>query len=368
MGLLDVVFYIFVSVVFIQVIFYIYFFGKFAFLKPIKKRRKNIEVSVIICAKNEAENLSKHIPLWQAQVHPHFEIILINDSSTDDTLEVMEKFAETDPRIQIVNVRNNEAFWANKKYALTLGIKRAKNTRLLFTDADCYPASEDWLSTMASNFSEEKQLVLGYGAYEKQPGFLNKLIRFETLMTAVQYFSFAQWGNPYMGVGRNLAYTSNLYYENNGFMGHIKVPSGDDDLFVNQAATAKNIEICVDSAAFTYSLPTKKNSAWQHQKRRHYSTAKHYKLNHRLLLGAFFLSNLLFWLLAVQIMFTEIWYFGLAIVIVRFVFQYFIIGRAAKKLGEKDLAPFLPFLELFLVFTQLSIFISNSGEKNQQWR
>ncbi|CAM3448723.1 glycosyltransferase [Aequorivita lipolytica] len=363
-----VLLYVFGAVALINCSYYL-LFSKFSFLKPTEKiSSEKYPISLIVCAKNEAENLKKHIPLWQKQNYYNFDLILINDASVDQTLEVMESFAESDPRIQIVNVKNNEAFWANKKYALTLGIKRSKNTRLVFTDADCYPASEEWLATMASNFSNEKQLVLGYGAYEKRTGFLNKMIRFETLMTAVQYFSYAKAGNPYMGVGRNLAYTSNLYYENNGFMSHIKIPSGDDDLFVNEAATAKNVSICIEPEAFTYSLPKKKKENWLVQKKRHYSTAKLYKPKHRLFLGVYYLANLLFWPLAIATMFTKFWYFGLSIIFIRLVFQYIIIGYAAKKLKEQDLVPFIPFYELFLVLTQLSIFISNSSEKNSRWK
>src|SRR5690606_16421897 len=302
-----VLLYVFGAVALINCVYYL-LFSKFSFLKNSEKvTSEKYPVSLIVCAKNEEENLQKYIPLWQKQNYPNFEIILINDASEDETLEIMEAFAENDKRIQIVNVKNNEAFWASKKYALTLGIKRAKNKRLIFTDADCYPASDEWLGIMVSKFSDKKQLVLGYGAYEKQPGFLNKIIRFETLMTAVQYFSYAKSGNPYMGVGRNLSYTSTLYYENNGFMSHIKVPSGDDDLFVNEAATAENVEICVEPEAFTYSLPKKKKRKWLLQKKRHYSTAKLYKPKHRLILGAYFIFNFLFWLLFPITLFTVFW-------------------------------------------------------------
>lgn len=360
--------YVFGAVTLINCAYYI-LFSKFSFLKPSKKTAtEEHPISLIVCAKNEAENLQRHIPLWLSQKYSNFEIILINDASSDETLEVMEQFAEQDSRIQIVNVRNNEAFWGNKKYALTLGIKRAKNNRLIFTDADCYPASEAWLATMAANFSNEKQLILGYGAYEKQPGFLNKLIRFETLMTAVQYFSYAQAGTPYMGVGRNLGYTSSLFYEKNGFMSHMKVASGDDDLFVNEAATSKNTAICIAPEAFTYSLPKKKREKWIRQKRRHYTTAKLYKPLHRTLLGLYYISNLLFWVLSAIVMFTQFWIYGLGIVAIRFIFQYIVIGKAAGKLKEKDLVFFIPFYELFLILMQLSIFISNSDEKNSQWR
>lgn len=363
-----VLLYVFGAVALINCVYFL-LFSKFSFLKTTAINvSEKYPVSLIVCAKNEAENLKVNIPLWQQQQYPNFEIILINDASVDETLEVMETFAAQDSRIQIVNVKNNEAFWASKKYALTLGIKRAKNTRLVFTDADCYPASTEWLAIMASKFSNEKQLVLGYGAYEKKPSFLNKMIRFETLMTAVQYFSYAKVGNPYMGVGRNLAYTSSLYYENKGFINHIKIASGDDDLFVNEAATAKNVAICTEPEAFTYSLPKKKKKNWLTQKKRHYTTAKLYKPKHRFILGFYYCCNLIFWPLAIATIFTEYWILALAIIFIRLLLQYIVIGKAAKRLKEQDLIPFIAFYELFLVFTQLSIFISNSGEKNSRWK
>lgn len=363
-----VLLYIFGAAAFINCAYFL-LFSKFSFLKtPEKSVSEKYPISLIVCAKNEGENLRNHIPHWQSQNYPNFEIILINDASIDDTLEVMEHFAENDARIQIVDVKNIEAFWASKKYALTLGIKRAKNSRMVFTDADCLPASKDWLTIIASHFSEKKQLILGYGAYQKLPGFLNKIIRFETVITAVQYFSYAKVGNPYMGVGRNLAYTSLLYYENRGFMNHIKIPSGDDDLFVNQAATAHNTAICIDPAAFTYSVPKKNKSNWLFQKRRHYTTAKLYKPKHRFLLGSYYIFNLIFWLAIPMVLFTSFWQLAVAIIVVRLALQYVIIGKAMVKLQENDLIPFIPFFEIFLIFTQLSIFITNSGEKNSRWK
>ena len=363
-----VLFYILGTVVFINCA-YFFLFSKFSLLKKTELVCTNSQpVSLIVCAKNEAKNLEKHIPLWLNQAYNNFELILINDASIDESLEVMERFSAKDPRIQIVNVRNNEAFWGNKKYALTLGIKKAKYNLLVFTDADCYPASPKWLTIMASKFSSEKKIVLGYGAYEKRKGFLNKLIRFETLMTAIQYLSYAKADMPYMGVGRNLAYTNKVYTSNNGFMSHIKVVSGDDDLLVNEAATTKNTAICVNDEGFTYSLPKETFRNWIKQKARHYTTAKRYKAKHRFLLGFFYISNLAFWILSTIVLFTPLWKEGLVLIAFRLILQYIIIGKGAKKLKEADLIFFIPFFELFLVLTQLSIFISNSGSKQQQWK
>ena len=91
--------------------------------------------------------------------------MLINDNSHDDTLEIMELFANEHNHVKIVNVAPNKAFLSNKKYALTLGIKAASHEQLLFTDADCIPASKNWIQEMSVLFSESKSIVIGYGAY-----------------------------------------------------------------------------------------------------------------------------------------------------------------------------------------------------------
>lgn len=360
--------YIFTAVVFVNCIYYI-FFSKFSFSQTSEINKGKFDpISLIICAKNETENLKTHIPFWIEQEYPNFEIILINDASYDDTLEVMESFALTNSCIKIVDVENNEAFWGSKKYALTLGIKKASNQNLIFTDADCKPSSKYWLQEMASHLKGDKQLVLGFGGYQNLPGLLNKLIRFETLMTAIQYFSYAKAGNPYMGVGRNIGYTSKLFYDNNGFMSHMEIPSGDDDLFVNQAATKKNTAICFSEDSFTYSVPEKSWKSWFLQKKRHVSTAKHYKFKHKFLLGLYYVSEFLFWALSIVTLFLLDWKIPVIIIAFRFLIQYIVIGKAASKLKQKDLIFFLPFWELFLVFIQMSIFISNSASKPTKWK
>ncbi len=362
-----VLLYIFAAVVLINCSFYL-LFSYFSFAKTSEKiKEETFPISLVICSKNEAENLKKHIPLWLKQEYKVFEIILINDASTDATQEVMEYFIERHPQITIVNVENNEAFWGSKKYALTLGIKKAAYQHMIFTDADCIPASKYWLKEMAVNFTVKKQLVLGFGSYKKLPGILNKLIRFETLLTAVQYFSYTKAGIPYMGVGRNLGYAKSLFFEINGFTSHIKIPSGDDDIFVNQVANKGNTAICYSKNSFTYSIPKKSWSAWFIQKRRHFTTVKYYKIKHQLLLGLFISSQLLFWILAILSIVFISWRITVFIIAFRFLVQYIILGKAASKLDQKDLILLFPFWELFLIFIQMSIFISNTISKPTTW-
>ena len=370
MIILHVLFYIFIVVISVQLFFYAYVFSKVKQKKYANTASTKPPISVVVCAKNEAENLQIFLPFILDQDYPNFELVLINDGSTDTTLKVMERFKENHSNIKIVNVKSIETFWGNKKYALTLGIKASTHNRLLFTDADCKPASNQWISEMSMSFSKDHQIVLGYGAYAKdKKSFLNKVIRFETLMTAIQYFSYSNIGQPYMGVGRNLAYTKELFFEARGFMDHMNIKSGDDDLFVNQIATAQNTTICLSKESFTESLSKKSYSEWIIQKRRHVSTAKHYKTKHKAMLSLFFVSQFLFLVLSIALLSTLFyWEIVVGLIFLRYLILFINLTMAAKKLEEKDLIPFFPFLEIFLIATQFSIFIKNLISKPNRWK
>lgn len=366
----DIIFYIFVGITTIQIFYYLGIFSRFAFAKNRQTNTKKVPVSVVVCAKNEEENVKKLVPLLLEQNYPDFEIVLINDASSDNTLELFEAYEKQHNNIKLVNVINNEAFWGNKKYALTLGIKAAKNEYLLFTDADCIPSSKEWISEMSSHFSQSKTIVLGYGAYEKIKGsFLNRLIRFETMLTAVQYFSWAKAGKPYMGVGRNLAYKREEFFKTNGFINHIKVRSGDDDLFINEASNSKNTAICFSENSFTYSEPKKTFSDWFRQKRRHVSTAEHYKPFDKFQLGLFYFSQFWFVILAFFLLIVGYnWIFMVALIGLRYLAAWLVLGFSSKKLKEKDTVYFYPVIEIILIFTQLNVFLSNIFSKPVHWK
>ncbi|HEX8563030.1 MAG TPA: glycosyltransferase [Flavobacterium sp.] len=368
--MLDITLYLFIVIVAVQLCYYLFIFGKFAFAKPQKNNPKRIPVSVIVCAKNEAENVARFVPMLMEQDYPDFEVVLIDDASSDATLDIFEAFEKQYPNVKLVKVENNEAFWGNKKFALTLGIKAASKEYLLFTDADCRPVSKDWIKEMTSHFTLNKTIVLGYGAYEKVANsFLNKMIRFETMLTAVQYFSWAKLGHPYMGVGRNLAYKKEEFFNVRGFMDHMKIRSGDDDLFINQAANSKNTTMCVSPESFTCSEPKKSFKAWFAQKRRHVSTASFYKPFDRMQLAVFYVSQLLFVLLPIILLsFMHQWIIVVSLIGFRYLFTWITLGFAAGKLKEKDVMYWFPVIEMVVIITQLNIFMTNIFSKPVHWK
>jgi hypothetical protein len=211
------------------------------------------------------------------------------------------------------------------------------------------PASEHWLATMQAAFTPGIEIVLGYGAYYKQPGILNKLIRWETSHTALQYFGFALAGTPYMGVGRNLSYRKELFFRNKGFSAINNLPGGDDDLFINKVATKTNTAVVLHPDAFTFSTPKQTWKDWLRQKTRHYSTGKHYKGAHKFLLGMYAATLALFYPLFILSLIFFDWQWSLIPFVIRLFIQGSVLRKALQKLGEADLWRWFPVLDVWMV-------------------
>ena len=255
-------------------------------------------VTVIVCARNERENLIELLPLLNAQRYPTFEVLVMDDRSTDGTNTYLENDIADLSHVRFIRIDKEHEHITPKKYALTIALKKATYPTVLLTDADCRPASVNWLAGMAVPLiNDRKDIVLGFSPYEHRPGLLNLLIQAETLFTAVQYLSLALAGQPYMGVGRNLAYRTRAFFANKGFYTHKNVLGGDDDLFINEVATGRNTAVCIDPATFMWSKPKETWGDWQIQKRRHLNVGKYYKPGHKIRLGLLTGSHVLTWVL-----------------------------------------------------------------------
>jgi len=298
---------LFFSAFLVQGIFYFGVYLQIFRYKPEKKRKQSRSISVVICARNEAHNLEQFLPLVLEQEYPEYEVVVVNDCSTDHTEEVLSEMTSRYKHLRYTTIPANEKFSHGKKLALTVGLKSALHDHVLLTDADCYPASSQWLQKMVSRLSRDKEIVLGYGRYEKRRGLLNVLIRYETVFTAIQYFSFALKGRPYMGVGRNLAYRKALFFKNRGFSNHYHIASGDDDLFVNEHAGRNNTAIEIDPESHTISIPKTTFGNWIRQKQRHLSAGNLYDRGSRFRLGAEIISRLLLYITFTILCFISAW-------------------------------------------------------------
>lgn len=350
-----------------------YIFYWFIFTKPFSIKNKTSEachpVSIVVCARNEEANLRENLPLLLEQEYPDYEVVVVNDCSSDDSDLVLKALAAQYPRLRYTTIKEDEKFQHGKKLALTVGIKAAKNEWMLMTDADCKPSGPHWLSTMASQMTEDKSIVLGYGGYLSQSGFVNKLIRFETAWIALQYISLAIVGNAYMGVGRNLSYRKSLFFANKGFASHARLLSGDDDLFINETATATNVSVQFLPEAHTYSKPKKSLSEWIEQKSRHFQTYPQYKFKHKFLLTAETISRVAFYfsLAALLILQQYIWV-ALALLFVRLVSQVIVLNVWFKKLNEKKLFLLSLIFDVVMPFLYFIIYLTKKFKPARQWR
>lgn len=326
-------------------------------------------ISVIICARNEVENLRKYLPSIFNQNYGKFEVVVVNDRSWDGTADLLEGMEKQYANLKVVHVPEGEKFIAGKKFAVTMGIKAASYDWLVFTDADCEPASENWLKGMQQPQANDVQIVLGYSPYFKKRSLLNALIRFETFFTAVNYLSFALKGMPYMGVGRNLAYQKQLFFKTKGFAAHMHVPSGDDDLFVNANATANNTIIQIHPETQVWSEPKTTFLSYLRQKKRHVGAGKLYKPRHKFILSAQIIFQFLFYVLAIALAcFPQTHLIAVAIFLFSLLLRCFVYPKLLHRLNYKELKWWFPILDIllmvFLVFNAIaSVFV-----KKVQWK
>lgn len=363
-------FVLFLLAFIVQLYYLISNHNSLAVYKPLDELPEvNIPISVIISARNEAQNLAENLPSILEQIYPDFEVVVVNDCSSDSSDMVLIEMQKDHPRLKVVTITEHVRFKTGKKFALTLGIKAAKNEHLLFTDADCKPASPNWITRMANNFQGTAQIVLGYSPYYKNKGFLNSLIRFETLKTAINYLSAALNQEAYMGIGRNLAYTKTLFFANKGFAAHMHVLSGDDDLFVNQNATPDNAAIEIHPDTFVYTSAKNTLASLYRQKKRHMGVGKLYKGKHRRLLSFDAVSGLIFYILLIWCL---VFYFepllALGLFVFRLIIQIIIYRKIFKKLDAQSQLWYLPFLDL-VYYIYLNVFgLIGTFIKTTQWK
>ena len=365
--------------VLVQFYYCFYYFGPFA-RRPAEAPANapgpdDEPVSVIVCARNELENLRRLLPLLLKQDYPAgFEIILIDDRSYDETQEYAQQLGQYYAgRFRLVTVKRTPDGFAPKKYALTLGIKVARHARLLFTDADCIPATNQWLRLMQRGFGAPGALaglVLGFSGYAECPGLLNRLIRYETLLTAAQYLSFAWRGRPYMGVGRNLGYTRATFAATKGFASHIRRLSGDDDLLVQDAvAQGLRVAVVADGPAQTLSEPAATWGGWWTQKRRHLSAGSRYRVADRARIGVFVLANVLAYALTVGLVFSpEYWVPLMAIWLFRTFALAYVYGILGRRLEQRLPPAWLPLLDGLYFAQYVTISLSLLFKRSLRWK
>lgn len=373
----------------IQFFYYLFVFSRLAgYRQEVAANRESVSdgtpsgeaapgVSVLVCAWNELGNLNELLPLLDAQEYPEFEVIVLDDRSQDGTEDFLKENAAKWPHVRSVRIDTEYPHITPKKYALTVGMKHARYPVALMTDADCRPASPGWIASMASQLSADKEIVLGFSPYYEEAGLLNWFIRCETFYTAVQYLSLAAVKRPYMGVGRNLMYRTALFFQHKGFYHHKHIVGGDDDLFMNQAATTRNTAINLAPGSFVYSYPKLSWKSWLTQKKRHLSVGKHYRHANKIRLGLLSVSHVGVWVTGLLALTWGVYrqdVFVLQIIGGAFVLRWLtqtIVLQAINKRLDRTLTwfSFIPMdFALFIYYTGMSGLVLSRRRKKVVWR
>ena len=354
----------------IQLIYWLFVFPKVLYYKPVRSNIKRFPVSVIICARDEEANLKANLPLILEQDYPEYEVVVVNDASGDGTEDLLNNLQRQYTHLRTTFIRESDHIREGKKLALTVGIKAAKYDRLLLTDADCSPATKQWIYFMQQNFTRNKKIVLGYGGYRRGKGLVNLISRYEAFFTALQYFGMSLTGHPYMGTGRNLAYRRTLFFENRGFASHYELASGDDDLFINEVARKANTSIEIQPESFTLSDTEKTWKDWYYQKKRHLTTGPRYRFSTKLVVGLELMSRMIFYpafifLLAFHVLIPYV----LGLFLFRMLLTSVIIKLGMCRLNEKYLLLPSPLLDFALPWAHLFMVFSNYvATKRARWK
>jgi glycosyltransferase involved in cell wall biosynthesis len=356
----------------IQLAYYIFIYGKVGRFKQVKVdelRGQWPPVSVVICARNEQDNLQKNIPAIAEQDYPNYEIVVVDDCSEDDTHYILKSLKAKYPHLRQTFIKKDEKFWHGKKLAVTVGIKSATNEIIIFTDADCAPKTNQWLKQMVNAYDSDTEVVLGYCGYERKKGCLNKFIRCDAFFIGLNYLGLALSKAPYMGVGRNLSYKKDLFFKNRGFANHHTLVSGDDDLFINEVATGRNTNVCISKDALLTTEPRTTWDSWAQQKTRHGSTFNHYRFGSKFNISFEMISRIAFLATAIALIFLlPTPYIALGFIFVRLVAVTICFKTSINKLQEKGLWFPMILFDIISPVLYLAFYLKRKfTPKRQQW-
>lgn len=352
----------------ILIIFLVFFFVQLAFLvrnyfKMVlhvwsDKAYKHDGISIVIACKNDEDRLQKNLPFIFEQKHTSFEIIIVDDAS-DIPLNI-----EGRDKVKVIRLDESKG----KRFALEVGVKAAQYNYVLFTDADCKPASKFWAGEMLSNVEENTDIVLGFGGYKSKKGLLGNLVQLDTLYTVASYMSAAIRNKAYMGVGRNILFRKLAFEKALQEVANLKNQYGDDDILVQKLAKANNIALCMHPRGFTWSSAPESMVEWFKQKKRHVSAGHFYKKSTLIELGLERFSLWCFYATSLILVFTEYRFIVLFALLIYWLYKTYIFDKLSERYESSLQVILFPVWDLFYSFCLFIFTITSIFAPTNKWR
>ena len=299
-------------------------------------------LSVIICARNEADRLRQNLPAVLGQDYPDFEVIVIVESDTDGSGDLLTAMSARHPRLYHSFVPPSSRHAHPRSLALALGVKASRHEWLVLTDASCHPQSDRWLRTLARNCSADTGLVLGYSNWSGGKGWLHRRAAYDGLFAGMRALGHALCRHPYLGSGRNLACRKSLLAGQQGVPSRLSLNDKHSALFVNATATGSNTRVEVSPEAVVRAEPPARAKDWREEKMEQACTARLLRGWQRYVNGLETTSRAAFhagWTgcVALSACHLHAAVAGAAVLCfaVRLCFQARVVNRTARQLGEQ---------------------------------
>ena len=294
-----------------------------------KKKIYNPFVSVVIAARNEESNILPLVNSLSKQSYPKdkFEIIIVNDRSTDNTLKILHKYKKLLTQLYVFNIKKTPLGWAAKKWALKFGIDQSNGEIILQTDADCI-VPHFWIEKIVNQFANQNvAFVTGPSPMGSQKNFLDKLFFLDSM--AQDSISAAGFTNNIALTcsGRNIAFRKLIYNEINGYIGNESIPSGDDDLLMHKIYNLnkyKMIFLLSKDIIVSTKAPNTIKQFFLQRLRFASKGLLYYKMN----------TNISFRMILPLILLTNIFYFYYLICLLKLPSMYYLILLLIKNLSD----------------------------------
>ena len=242
-------------------------------------------ISVIVPARNESRNIPGLLVDLLNQTFPKtlFEVLIVDDHSTDDTADLVEKFIEEHPdlHLKLLRLTSEKKATAFKKRAIGAAIRVSSGDLIVSTDADCR-LGERWLETITAFYEAHKpKMIVGPVSFHNESSMFEKMQTEEFLSLIAITGGAIRMGHPIMCNGANLAYEKAAFEEAGGF-GGTRFSSGDDVflmLRIRKLFGSNAIRFLKNREALVHTEARKKLSDFLQQRTRWASKNKGYEFN-----------------------------------------------------------------------------------------
>ena len=311
------------------------------------RRKSDFSISIVIAARDEENRILPCLQSLEKLNYPAdmFEIIFVDDHSSDNTAEVIKSFSIKYKNWNIIRINEKSAQLRGKKNALQHGISQAKGEIIFTTDADCI-VPPNWLKIMSGYFRPDVSMVLGYSPliYSKRSFF--RLLQFDNLFSAIASAATAKLGYPFTSVGRNMAYRKDIYDNVGGFLSLKKFKSGDDIHLTGRFRNNNDgkIDFCADKETFvTTHIPSTDLEVFQQQIRKN---SKTFQLSGWSIAVMLTILTYYFCLILLPIIIPSWLIVWIILLTIKFLMEFIPLRNAAKIFNQNNLIPIIPLMQI----------------------